>query len=195
MHICATLSRVHSRPVSAGYAPYCTCISPVAQGAWSRPPGQSYGRKPVLTPRPYQPRSLLTRVEALLPSLHQYQAQRQRTTVHLGPCFAYAVRPHAWHCLTLALRSSTTPTGAQQMEMHRLSVLVFWWRRPSASPFRPLPRPGVPWRPYSLLLVPHPNTACANLLNSPKNWQTRLPYRLMSGSLFPQMEAPHGGLR
>lgn len=79
--------------------------------------------------------------------------------------------------------------------MHRLSVLVFWRRRPSASPFRPLPRPGVPWRPYSLLPVPHSNTASANLLNSPKHWHRRLPYRLMSGSLFPQMETPHGGLR
>jgi hypothetical protein len=77
----------------------------------------------------------------------------KHNTIASVACFESLVSPSTWLMLSTQLPLVYgAAVGAQQMYFHRLSVLISFLHAhastnsASASPSRPLPRPGVSWR-------------------------------------------------
>ena len=157
-------------------------------------------------PRPYQPRLYHGGSRRAFTLTSSLQPHPKHNTIAWGSCFLESfVSPRTWIMLsTQHPFVHGAASGAQQMYLHRLSVLISFLHArastysASASPFSPASKTRRSLAPMGICArytlagdcIAASATISTNLLNPPKHWCGLIPYRLMSGSLFPQM-GPH----
>lgn len=125
-------------------------------GVWSRPPDVLYLPIPPCvkdSKQSYPTAALPRKKPRCMCGSQAVNSLNKHNTIASVACFESLVSPPTWLMLSTQLPLVYgAAVGTQQMYFHRLSVLISFLHAhastnsASASPSRPLPRPGVSWR-------------------------------------------------